>query len=171
MSKTIQFICQQRIYPIVSSRTGYPTRRCLVGPLPGIEGFYWFQEQCWLWACRNWIIWQTNPYFLLSAAYLMCFFRIFSSFDLGKQGSSIAKNKVPLVTILMLSNQEESKLPSTTFTLTMLLSYEFTFAYRKLTLSVLYIHFKGFLQFLINLVRLLRDVSRYAQVCLKYKLN
>ena len=71
----------------------------------------------------------------------------------------------------MLSNQEESKLPSTTFTLTMLLSYEFTFAYRKLTLSVLYIHFKGFLQFLINLVRLLRDVSRYAQVCLKYKLN
>ena len=69
-------------------------------------------------ACRNRIIWQSNPYFLLSAAYLMCFFRTFSSFDVGKQGSSIAKNKVPLVTMLMLSNQGESKLPSTTFTLT-----------------------------------------------------
>ena len=74
----------------------------------------------------------------------MCFFKTFSSFDVGKQGSSIAKNKVPLVTMLMLSNQGESKLPSTTFTLTMLLPYEFTFVYRKLTLSVLYIHVKGF---------------------------
>ena len=58
---------------------------------------------------------------------------------------------------------------STTITLIMLLSYEFTFMYRKVTLSVVYTHFKSFLPSVTNLVWLLRDVSRNAQVCLKYK--
>ena len=82
--------------------------------------------------------------------------RLFSSFDVGKQGSSITKNKAPLVTMLMFSNQGESKLPGTTFTLTMLLPYQFTFVYCKLTLSVLHTHLKSFLPYLINFVRLLR---------------
>ena len=83
----------------------------------------------------------------------------------------MTKNKAPLVIMLMLSNQGESKFPSTTMRLAMLLSYEFTSGYRKLTLSVVYTHFKSFLPCFTNLVWLLRDVSKYAQVCLKYKLN
>ena len=43
----------------------------------------------------------------------------------------------------------------------MLLSYEITSVYRKLTFSVVYTHFQNFSPSLINLVRLLRDVSRY----------
>ena len=92
------------------------------------------------------------------------FLQTITSFDFGKQTSSITKNEAPLVKMLMLST-------STTITFIMLLSYEFTFMYRKVTLSVAYAHFKSFLPSLVNLVRLLRDVSRYAQVCLKCKIE
>ena len=54
--------------------TGYPTRRCLEGPLPQIQGFYGMQNQHWLWTSNSKIIWQTKPCFILFSYVFGVFF-------------------------------------------------------------------------------------------------